>query len=272
MALDTNAVEQTVPRPFLCPCRRRPGGWAPMSGGHWWGGGRLRFGHWIGNVIASGIPTWRAVARTTWPSPWAVDRCGGLAGRRRDARLPAGQAGGREPLPPAPSKSWTRTSPRAGPQGHRTPVHDRRAAVLLHRWLMAMAIRTELLNPTNHVFGPGTYIALVSEHGTIMMMMASSISSARSGTGWCPDDRVADAWPSRASSLSPCGFSPPLPGHLERPAARRLPERGGQATRRCRRRRQGHGLLLGGLRRHRHRHDLRRINLLATIINYRAPA
>jgi cytochrome c oxidase subunit 1 len=41
--------------------------------------------------------------------------------------------------------------------------------------LLAMGIRTELLNPTNHVFGPGTYIAVVSEHGTIMMMMASSL-------------------------------------------------------------------------------------------------
>ena len=40
--------------------------------------------------------------------------------------------------------------------------------------LLAMAIRTELLSPTNHVFGPGTYIAIVGEHGTIMMMMASS--------------------------------------------------------------------------------------------------
>ena len=40
--------------------------------------------------------------------------------------------------------------------------------------LLAMLIRTELLSPTNHVFGPGTYIAIVGEHGTIMMMMASS--------------------------------------------------------------------------------------------------
>ena len=38
-----------------------------------------------------------------------------------------------------------------------------------------MAIRTELLSPTSHVFGPGTYIAIVSEHGTIMMMMATSV-------------------------------------------------------------------------------------------------
>ncbi len=41
--------------------------------------------------------------------------------------------------------------------------------------LLAMAIRTELLNPTIHVLGPGTYIAVVGEHGTIMMMMASSL-------------------------------------------------------------------------------------------------
>ncbi|MDE3007777.1 MAG: cbb3-type cytochrome c oxidase subunit I [Acidobacteriota bacterium] len=41
--------------------------------------------------------------------------------------------------------------------------------------LLAMAIRTELLNPTIHVFSPGTYIEIVSEHGTIMMMMATSI-------------------------------------------------------------------------------------------------
>jgi len=41
--------------------------------------------------------------------------------------------------------------------------------------LLAMAIRAELLNPTNHLIGPGTYISVVSEHGTIMMMMASSI-------------------------------------------------------------------------------------------------
>ena len=41
--------------------------------------------------------------------------------------------------------------------------------------LLAMAIRTELLNPTTHIIGPGTYIQIVGEHGTIMMMMASSL-------------------------------------------------------------------------------------------------
>ena len=41
--------------------------------------------------------------------------------------------------------------------------------------LLAMAIRTELLSPTSHAFGPGRYINIVSEHGTVMMMMATSI-------------------------------------------------------------------------------------------------
>ena len=41
--------------------------------------------------------------------------------------------------------------------------------------LLAMGIRTELLTPASHFFGPGTYIDIVGEHGTIMMMMASSV-------------------------------------------------------------------------------------------------
>jgi cytochrome c oxidase subunit 1 len=41
--------------------------------------------------------------------------------------------------------------------------------------LLAMAIRTQLLSPTSHIFGPGAYISIVSEHGTMMMMMATSV-------------------------------------------------------------------------------------------------
>ncbi|EQD50224.1 cytochrome c oxidase subunit I, partial [mine drainage metagenome] len=52
--------------------------------------------------------------------------------------------------------------------------------------LLAMAIRTELLNPTTHVFGPGTYIEIVSEHGTIMMMMATSIVVGPLGNYFVP--------------------------------------------------------------------------------------
>jgi cytochrome c oxidase subunit I len=41
--------------------------------------------------------------------------------------------------------------------------------------LFAMAIRTELLSPTHHVFTAGTYIEIVGEHGTMMMMLMSSV-------------------------------------------------------------------------------------------------
>ncbi len=41
--------------------------------------------------------------------------------------------------------------------------------------LFAMAIRTELLSPSYHLLGPGTYLEVVGEHGTMMMMMMSSV-------------------------------------------------------------------------------------------------
>jgi cytochrome c oxidase subunit 1 len=41
--------------------------------------------------------------------------------------------------------------------------------------LLAMGIRGQLLTPTGRLMGPGTYIAVVSEHGTMMMMMATSV-------------------------------------------------------------------------------------------------
>ena len=41
--------------------------------------------------------------------------------------------------------------------------------------LLAMAIRTELLSPSYHVFSSATYTALVGEHGTMMIMMMSSL-------------------------------------------------------------------------------------------------
>src|ERR1039457_3147471 len=41
--------------------------------------------------------------------------------------------------------------------------------------LFAMAIRTELLSPTYHVFNASTYIEVVGEHGMMMMMLMSSV-------------------------------------------------------------------------------------------------
>jgi len=41
--------------------------------------------------------------------------------------------------------------------------------------LFAMAIRAELLSPTYHVFSSSTYIEIVGEHGTMMMMLMTSV-------------------------------------------------------------------------------------------------
>jgi cytochrome c oxidase subunit 1 len=41
--------------------------------------------------------------------------------------------------------------------------------------LLALAIRTELLSPTHHIWGPDTYLQIVGEHGTMMMMMMTSV-------------------------------------------------------------------------------------------------
>ncbi|MGA3154248.1 MAG: cbb3-type cytochrome c oxidase subunit I [Streptosporangiaceae bacterium] len=41
--------------------------------------------------------------------------------------------------------------------------------------LFAMAIRAELLSPTYHIFSSSTYIEIVGEHGTMMMMLMTSV-------------------------------------------------------------------------------------------------
>jgi cytochrome c oxidase subunit 1 len=41
--------------------------------------------------------------------------------------------------------------------------------------LLAMAIRTELLSPTYHAFSSAAYTEIVGEHGTMMMMMMTSV-------------------------------------------------------------------------------------------------
>jgi len=48
-------------------------------------------------------------------------------------------------------------------------------AYFLTGGLFAMAIRSELLSPSYHLLGPEQYLMVVSEHGTMMMMMMSSV-------------------------------------------------------------------------------------------------
>ena len=48
-------------------------------------------------------------------------------------------------------------------------------AYFLTGGLFAMAIRSELLSPSYHLIGPNQYLMVVGEHGTMMMMMMSSV-------------------------------------------------------------------------------------------------
>src|SRR5499427_6925758 len=52
--------------------------------------------------------------------------------------------------------------------------------------LFAMAIRTELLSPTYHVLSTNAYLMVVGEHGTMMMMMMSSVVLGPFGQYFAP--------------------------------------------------------------------------------------
>jgi cytochrome c oxidase subunit I len=52
--------------------------------------------------------------------------------------------------------------------------------------LFAMAIRTELLSPTYHIMSASSYLMVVGEHGTMMMMMMSSVILGPFGQYFAP--------------------------------------------------------------------------------------
>ena len=85
--------------------------------------------------------------------------------------------------------------------------------------LFAMAIRAELLSPTYHLFNAGTYIELVGEHGTMMMMLMTSVILGPFGNYFVPimigSKRVAFPRIEALSFwLTPCAFVILLSGLL----------------------------------------------------------
>jgi cytochrome c oxidase subunit I len=52
--------------------------------------------------------------------------------------------------------------------------------------LFAMAIRSELLSPTYHIFSSSTYVQIVGEHGTMMMMLMTSVITGPFGNYLVP--------------------------------------------------------------------------------------
>ena len=134
-------------------------------------------GHWLGNVVGSGYTNIsnsgsNSIAVT---GGLLLAVAGWLLGIGA-VNYPLAKLVGMEPRPEYESTSWTRYLRYTA--DHKVVGLQYVIGVLgffFTGGLLAMAIRTELLSPTSHVFGPGTYIAIVSEHGTVMMMMATSV-------------------------------------------------------------------------------------------------
>jgi Heme/copper-type cytochrome/quinol oxidases, subunit 1 len=89
-----------------------------------------------------------------------------------------------------------------------------------------MAIRTELLSPSYHVLSPTAYIQVVGEHGTMMMMMMTSVVVGPFGNYLVPlmigSKRVAFPRIEALSFwLTPCAYVILLSSFLRR----RVPDR-----------------------------------------------
>ncbi len=137
------------------------------------------FGHWVGNVVASNYAT--TVDGAGNEVAIAFSLIAGIIGwfvGLGAFNYPIQKLMGREPLEPAkPEKRtfwehWTYTT------DHKVVGVQYLFGMLLYflvAGLLALGIRTELLSPVNHIWAPDTYIEIVGEHGTMMMMMMTSI-------------------------------------------------------------------------------------------------
>jgi cytochrome c oxidase subunit I len=175
---------------------QRPGGGAPVSPrreASWW----LRpgahtaiigaiigyiFGHWLGNFVASG---YQQVA-TSDDNDFAIVLgyaflvVGWLIGLgvfndavRQMIGRPLPPGGGEEELSRGGVADYFRYT-----LDHKVVGIQYLVGMLVYFFtggLFAMAIRTELLSPTYHIMNANAYLIVVGEHGTMMMMMMTSV-------------------------------------------------------------------------------------------------
>jgi cytochrome c oxidase subunit 1 len=134
-------------------------------------------GHWFGNYLASGYPYIANSGQNSIADLLALIGMviGWLAGIGV-LNYPIAKILGREAPEEIEYQGWSKYF--RYNLDHKVVGKQYVVGVLLFLFtggLLAMAIRTELLSPTTHVFNANTYISIVSEHGTMMMMMATSI-------------------------------------------------------------------------------------------------
>ncbi|MCW2942778.1 MAG: Cytochrome-c oxidase, partial [Actinomycetia bacterium] len=173
------------------PATREPGGPAPGAGdgaGRWWmrPGVHLgllgavigyALGHLFGNFLASGYQQVGANDENDFAIVlgYTFGTLGWLAGLGVFNDLARQMRG----LAPAPARNGTgmaryfRFS-----LDHKVVGMQYLVGMLGYFFtagLFAMAIRTELLSPSQHVFSPDAYLVVVGEHGTMMMMLMTSV-------------------------------------------------------------------------------------------------
>jgi len=179
-ALKTTETGGGTPSKPLAPgLRRARPAWMQQSVLTAVAGGIIGYlvGHWLGNLIASNYTNVQGsgqndVAISLALAFMVLGWLGGIGA----LNYPLAKIVGRELLPDVPKQDWTRYF--RFTLDHKVVGIQYLVAVftfLFTGGLLAMGIRTELLTPASHFFGPGTYIDIVGEHGTIMMMMASSV-------------------------------------------------------------------------------------------------
>ena len=172
------ATSVAPPARVSTPWTQRPG-WMSQHLGTAIVGGFLGYilGHWFGNYISSSYPYivnsgQNSIAVTLALTGMVVGWLLGIGA----LNYPLAKLIGKDAPAESEVKGWSKYFRYS--TDHKVVGMQYVVGVLLFMFtggLLAMAIRTELLNPTTHVFGPGTYSEIVSEHGTIMMMMATSI-------------------------------------------------------------------------------------------------
>ncbi|OYV23741.1 MAG: hypothetical protein B7W95_01010, partial [Acidimicrobiales bacterium 20-64-4] len=147
------------------------------------------FGHWLGNALSSGYTYIQNSGQNSIADTLALAFMvlGWLLGIGA-LNYPLLKIVGREPAEEeTPINHWSKYFRFS--LDHKVVGLQYVVGVLLFMFtggLLAMAVRAELLNPTFHLFSADTYIKIVSEHGTIMMMMATSIIVGPLGNYFVP--------------------------------------------------------------------------------------
>jgi cytochrome c oxidase subunit I len=196
MAIETQPTSGRLPGeppPPAEPRRHRP--WWQHPGMHTGFAGAVGgyfFGHWLGNAIGSG---WQQVATADQNNlaimlGYVFLTVGWLAGLGVFNDLFRGLVG--RPVPHEEEEREARTGLARYFQytlGHKVVGIQYLVGMIIYfctAGLLAMAIRTELLSPTYHVFSAPTYIEIVGEHGTMMMMLMTSLITGPFGNYLVP--------------------------------------------------------------------------------------